>query len=68
MADVPSGWLYGKTFIPGRGMQRNPYSIGLWEFKLTDFGSYGSYSVSQRFGDFDKTFNVFGTSAMVNFN
>ena len=68
MADVPSGWLYGKTFFPGRGMQRNPYSIGLWEFKLTDFGSYGSYSVSQRFGDFDKNFDVFGTSAMVNFN
>ena len=67
MDNLPDTFLSGRVYAPGRGNNRSPWAIGLYECYSSYDRYWKSWQVSNRAGMYDNKAEVFGTSAFVNF-
>jgi len=67
MEGLPNTFVSGRVYAPGRGNNRSPWAIGLYECYSSYDRYWKSWQVSNRAGMYDNKAEVFGTSAFVNF-
>lgn len=67
LKNMPTTYLGGRTYFPGRGFGDSQWAIGLYENYMSTSSWNKTWQIANRAGGYDKKHEVFGTSAMVDY-